>query len=441
MLITAEKNDRIRGASTAALLGNTEKNDGGGDTSGFTEEQKTCRRVKMGQHYRVMVARFNKGMKPGEPLSIEDLKALGRKQTCGSTYGQGDVIVCDSPESATAWLSNVQHCHSNICPRCAREKAVTDTMSARAATAAHTEAGGAFLLVTYTLRHSRADRLSNLMKSLRDAKQKFKKRKAYKDAMEMFGRVGDIQAVEVNYSGVNGWHPHMHDLVFISGGHDRDVIESVEARLASVWVDVLESCGAGALEDYGFNVQYIEGAAEAAAAYVAKIGGIYAEVAGGAFKSGRKEESIHPFQLLDSTYDDLGAALLWDEYVEAMSGVHMFEFSHNGIKQKYGVDATVAKMQAEREKNVAPVAVVEVEPLKRADRKSPDMRALFCQAIHDREFGRAAALFGCTYEMALLFSTRQDERESMAEPLTKRDGGGFLALMNGVFEVAEFRSK
>jgi hypothetical protein len=121
-----------------------------------------------------------------------------------------------------------------------------------------------------------------------------------------------------------------------------------------------------------------------------------------------------------------------------MGGVHMFEFSHNGIKQKYGVDAAVEVMKAEQEKHVAPVAVVPAEALKSADRKSPDLRARFCQAVHDRDFELAAELFACTYEMALMFLNSQDGSESRAEPLAKRDGGGFMPDLKDAYEVADF---
>src|SRR6185503_16585697 len=78
---------------------------------------------------------------------------------------------------------------------------------------------GKLLLVTFTFRHERRDRLTDLLARLvgkgkqRGAFQWMKSGKQWQEILRDVEWVGSVRALEVTY-GDNGWHVHIHELVF-----------------------------------------------------------------------------------------------------------------------------------------------------------------------------------------------------------------------------------
>lgn len=113
---------------------------------------------------------------------------------------------------------------------------------------------------------------------------------------------GSIKSLEVTFGG-NGWHPHLHLLVFVNPGVNEFDIADFEDAIYERWEQVLARSNHDALREYGIDVRAAD---EDIAEYVAKFGrepkdaGWTAsrEMAKGGSKRGRSD-GLTPFQLLE----------------------------------------------------------------------------------------------------------------------------------------------
>ena len=76
--------------------------------------------------------------------------------------------------------------------------------------------GGRVELLTLTFPHEADMPLAELMPKFAKALQSFKNSKRYKAITKTAGRAGNIRSLETTW-GANGWHPHVHELVFLDG--------------------------------------------------------------------------------------------------------------------------------------------------------------------------------------------------------------------------------
>lgn len=97
----------------------------------------------------------------------------------------------------------------------------------RKAVTTHVQSGGVCLFVTLTFPHYRSDSLSSSVTALKDSLKRFRKGKAYDSIMADLGYSGLIRSVEVTWGDENGWHPHCHEIWFVSP----DFIKSAKATL------------------------------------------------------------------------------------------------------------------------------------------------------------------------------------------------------------------
>src|SRR5690554_6624715 len=141
------------------------------------------------------------------------------------------------------------------------------------------------VLVTLTVRHHKGDALALVLGGLLDAYRKFTAGRAYQGFKRDFGVVGTVKALEATH-GENGWHPHLHLLVFMRAGVDS---AALSAWVKGRWMECVARAGLDASWERGADVKdawmwIVE--------YVAKWGhepefGVDFEVAKGAAKLGR----------------------------------------------------------------------------------------------------------------------------------------------------------
>lgn len=140
-----------------------------------------CRRVGNGDGVMFRV----KGA-PGEPGARAGIAGL---QTCGSTWG---CPVCSESINAQR-QADVEH-------------AVGEWMTQ----------GGTVLFSTFTLRHKRTDSLEHLWDGIGAAYRKMLQSKKWKTLIKgHHGLEHYIRLVEVTHGDRNGWHPHLHVLLFL----------------------------------------------------------------------------------------------------------------------------------------------------------------------------------------------------------------------------------
>jgi hypothetical protein len=130
--------------------------------------------------------------------------------------------------------------------------------------------------------------------------------------MERHGITGSVRALEVTH-GDNGWHPHVHELLFIAAATD---LGRLEGDLRARWDGVLATAGMRDVNEHGIDVRDSD---EAVADYVAKFGREPGwtdehEVAKAVSKRGRAG-SRSPMGLLeDYCLGDTAAGRLFTQY-------------------------------------------------------------------------------------------------------------------------------
>lgn len=216
------------------------------------------------------------------------------------------------------------------CPVCSAKISERRRAELQTLIAAHEAAGGVVLLVTRTGPHERKDNLEDLLEQFGNAEAGYKAHRDYKALMRSYGLVGTVRAVEVTHGMANGWHPHVHELVFLASPVH---LPDLEDDLSRIW------CGAAVRAGlrhpsraHGLTVQ--DGSK--AAKYASKWG-LESELTQWHRKRG-KIESRTPFDLLRSVIgdDDAHAAALFIQYAEAFHGRHQLQFSR-GLKHRYQV--------------------------------------------------------------------------------------------------------
>jgi hypothetical protein len=245
------------------------------------------------------------------------------------------------------------------CPVCAAKVTERRRVELEKAIGGWESDGGKVMLVTLTFPHRRSDELSDLFAKLRKALQRLWKGKLAARDAESWGYVGQVRALEVTH-GQNGWHPHVHVLMFFEPGSDV-YLPDVSVRLRSRW---LTAAAAAGLIDLGDEKQLADFGTRGldvrdgmkAAGYVTKMGleeirrhGLACEVTKAPSKRGRTKTSRTPFSMLwDFLEGDTESARLFAEYAAASKGQRQLVWSR-GLRAQLdlGEDKTDEEVAAE----------------------------------------------------------------------------------------------
>lgn len=124
-----------------------------------------------------------------------------------------------------------------LCPVCGPKIVERRADQIQTAIDSWTAMGGDVALLTLTTRHSRSTRLDFLLDGLIKAWDRF--RKAIRRMLKAVGLTHQVRAVEITHGATNGWHPHLHCVLFT-----RSVIPHVLVpNLQQVWAKACEAAG------------------------------------------------------------------------------------------------------------------------------------------------------------------------------------------------------
>jgi hypothetical protein len=255
-------------------------------------------------------------------------------------------------ETGKASFGNIVSCHSVwACPVCAHSITEQRRVELSTAMALHAVKGGHCELMTLTFPHERHMPLKDLNKKFSEALSKFWSYRRVKNLLKAVGSIGSVRASEVTH-GVNGWHPHVHVLIFVNCEEDLALHALEQCR--DLWAKAVFKAGLGQINEHGFDVR----GGDAAAEYVAKYGhepketGWTAahELTKAPVKQARADTSRSPFDLLRDSETDDKAGMLFIEYVTAFKGKRQLYWSP-GLREALGLDAekTEAELAAEAE--------------------------------------------------------------------------------------------
>lgn len=221
----------------------------------------------------------------------------------------------------------------------------------------HFEAGGFLLFITFTVPHRRRDTLAESYKRIRDGLNGVRQNRKGRELFAMIDRLGDVTAVEVTH-GRNGWHPHLHMLLFVNGQPGDDTFAAFRDGLRSEWEAIAARRGWGQRPnwDHGIDVQLVRFEQEAAR-YIAKVQGedikdhaVALEMTRGDMKAGRRVSQLTPFEILDG-YERArivkgarGArrwVAIWREYEDAMKGKRCIVWS-NGLRAHFDLEEALS---------------------------------------------------------------------------------------------------
>lgn len=283
------------------------------------------------------------------------------------------VDVLKHPESNRAYYSGLMVCGMVwVCSICAAR--ITEERR-QELTRALEVTGFTPYLVTYTLRHKRKDRLTDLVNSTLIAFRAMKSGKAWQYLKDDYGWVGSIKSLEVTH-GDNGWHPHQHELVLLDEPLSKSSQKGLLSDLRLKWDGVLRKRGFDASWDHGVDLR---ATSQDVQDYVAKWGhqpivtgwGMEHELTKQPVKRG-KQGGRTPAQLLsDYGVGDLGAAHIWREYAEAFKGKKQLVWS-KGLRGILGMgvelpDDEIAKSLPQGTEILARLSPVEWKAIRKAD--------------------------------------------------------------------------
>lgn len=228
---------------------------------------------------------------------------------------------------------NLQTCGSVwLCPCCAAKISEKRKSEVQQAINCHEANGGQVLLLTLTLPHRLNQSLKVVLNTLLKAHRLFEKGRPYNEGFKVqTGLIGRIRGLEVTY-GANGWHPHLHLLLFVDRVAD---LKQAEHQLLTIWKKVVMKQGFDEPNHHGLTLEN----GEKAARYVGKWG-LEHELTKGHIK--RSREGFTPFDLLRvmvETYagngknvDVFDAVNLFREYGKTFKGKRQLVWS-NGLRK------------------------------------------------------------------------------------------------------------
>ena len=262
-----------------------------------------------------------------------------RTCSCGVNRRNAGSDVTAKYEDGKAHYDNLVLCGSvHLCPVCAykisRKRAIQIAETIEKFKKEHPN--GRILLLTYTLQHALGDELKTLIKDLKTVLDSSRSGKFHKTFIERFNVDGYIRGMEIRANRVNGWHPHAHELLFVTDCdlNDEELIEEIDSSLGARYRHKLEKLGYETNE-HTFDVRVTDGVEE----YLTKSS-IQLEVTNGQDKESKAGyQTYSPFQLL-SEYDRTGDrwfADMFGEYAIATFRKRQMTFSR-GLLARYEVD-------------------------------------------------------------------------------------------------------
>lgn len=274
---------------------------------------------------------------------------LQRVAYCGRVVSDRSsfVTIRRAGADGVAGFTGVQTCGSVwACPVCSAAIRQARAVELERVALAHLEAGGGLAFLTLTLPHSRTDRLDALYAALQGAWKRTQQKTGWRSRKVALG-LHAVRAVETTHAERNGWHPHLHLLLFADAPLSPDQLRDLAGYVAAGWGDAVVAEGRPRPSDeHGTRLQLVgAGGGAALAAYLTKVqdgyGGSWsvgAEMTRGDLKSGRRRGVRTPFDLLEPAAAGNARDLaLWREYEEATRGRRCLT-GLGPLARRYGVD-------------------------------------------------------------------------------------------------------
>lgn len=271
------------------------------------------------------------------------LTRLPRVAKCGRYHNgslDGGVVVRKGETGA--FFSGVQTCASVwACAVCQAKIGQRRALEVRDGVTRWLAAGNVAHFVTFTIPHSRIvdengeAQLVPLADSFADVAACFKRMlqgRSWRHLRRTFGVEGYLRTLEATYGEANGWHPHIHAVVF-TGPLSDDKRDALYRALWSRWEAVLlRDCGLVASRG-AFDAEPVC-SGDGLGRYLMKLG---LELFRHDLKEGRRSDRFTPWQILDAASDGEAWAInRWSEWETVTKGRRCMTWSR-GLRKLLGL--------------------------------------------------------------------------------------------------------
>jgi len=96
--------------------------------------------------------------------------------------------------------------------------------------------------LTLTVRHTKTDSLKKSLEKLLDNYRSFQNQRFFSRGKSEIGYMGQVKTLEITWSKLNGWHPHLH-LLFFYDHSDTEKVESFQKSFISKWFKFKDNDG------------------------------------------------------------------------------------------------------------------------------------------------------------------------------------------------------
>ena len=177
---------------------------------------------------------------------------------CQQVLGQVQIV----KGSEGSWFAGIATCKNVwLCPVCNLR-----ISAERGEMIRQTQDKGFYMaMLTLTLQHNQGDKLDDLLGALKAAVREMKRSAVWARIKKEFGIIAYVTAYEITY-GKNGWHPHVHTILYFDDVPDRDALFQ---KLVDRWLHVVEKVGRYASTDHGLDLSKTD--AEQGADYITKF--------------------------------------------------------------------------------------------------------------------------------------------------------------------------
>lgn len=256
------------------------------------------------------------------------LSTIARCRSCGRSVVGGYVAVVHSPERGAGY-GGLETCASVwACPVCARKIAARRSVEIGEAVGAWQDQGGASMLVTLTMRHHAGHRLCQEINALTSAWSRTTSSRVWHKQLHRLGSPGWVRVLEITWSAANGWHAHLHFVLFVAGSTSSADVAGFTDWLFPKWSRMVSDAGMPAPLAVGQDARLVDGAtaAHTLGEYLSKPPGrdpahdLGRELMGAFTKTARGEHSTVPAWRIPERFLETGDADLldlWQEYERA----------------------------------------------------------------------------------------------------------------------------
>ncbi|MEM9655578.1 MAG: hypothetical protein AAGA65_26060, partial [Actinomycetota bacterium] len=204
------------------------------------------------------------------------------------------------------------------------------------------EAGGGVVHAVFTAPHRQGEDLETFWRTLSDVWGHVTSGRPWQRFKDQHGLLGYIRSAETTHGG-NGWHPHLHVLLFVdqpmSPVENEDAFYNLRRFLRGRWCNRMASKHNRIVsEEHGITVDPVKpDDADGSGSYISKVG---YELAMTNTKVGRADGHRTPFAIAHdaATIGDTADITLWREWVAASHGKNSISWSE-GIRDHFDLGA------------------------------------------------------------------------------------------------------